>query len=134
MNEPYTHEMQMPNGQKITSIVIDQDEFNDLCDKLMGIFDVGDKQRATPDQIEAIKAAKIIPMMARGTKTEFVFEQYKVKTDRCCIIVRGHGEALMTQMENHINKQSTNPESTNDPILAEMVKRYKQTQLDPERN
>jgi hypothetical protein len=56
-----------------------------------------DNQRAADAQIEAIKAAKTLPMMSRGTKTEFVFENFGIETDLASFIVRGQGEEVLRQ-------------------------------------
>ena len=94
MPDPYTRVFQMPNGQLITSVVMDEPDFIELCDSLVGVFEIKRKERTDENMIERLKEAKHIPMMSRGTKTEFVFDQFDIETDLASFIVRGHGKQL----------------------------------------
>jgi len=86
MPKPFVQEFQEFG---ITSIVIDENEFNEFIDELSGIFDAN---------TQAAKKLKCLPLMTRGTKTEQFFERWGVKTDKLSVIVRGHGQTLLNQM------------------------------------
>ena len=79
----------LPNGDKITSIVLDQDEFESLADSLHKIL--------SKEQVDRIKEAKHIPMISCGTKTAAIFDKFDIKTNLACFIVRGHGSELLDQ-------------------------------------
>ena len=103
MTEPHKQTFQMPNGKEITSIVLDKTEFDQLIDGLKGIM-IGDteNQRAAQTQLDAIKAANTLPMISRGTKTQYIFEKYEIETNLACFIVRGTGKQLERQLiEQH---------------------------------
>ncbi len=102
MPAPYKQVYKLPNGIVITSIVMDQEEFNEFCDNLKGILHTdrlgGNMKRADDEQIEQIRASKHLPMMARGTKTQRFFDQYEVTTDYLCVIVRGTGGTVLAKL------------------------------------
>lgn len=101
MAEPFLQQFKMPDGREITSVVMDAEDFDEFADSLRGIIMLNvDNQRAADAQIDAIKAAKTLPMMARGTKTEFAFEKYGIETDLACFIVRGHGTEILRQIND----------------------------------
>lgn len=79
------------NGQVITSVVLDEDEFMSLCDELIDVIDIGICGRAGADHIAKIKAAKHLPGMGRGSKTEKFFTRYGIKGKLASFIVRGQG-------------------------------------------
>ena len=83
------------NGQVITSVVMDEDEFLSFCDELLEIFwrlsPSSPGERADADQIAKIKAGKHLPMMALGSKTAKFFERYGIKSKYASFIVRGQG-------------------------------------------
>lgn len=72
-------------GKRLTSIVMDEDEFEKLVDELKEKWP---REAAT---VEGCRAAKHIPAIGRGTVTGFIFDRYNVKTDVISIIVRGMG-------------------------------------------
>ena len=79
------------NGQVITSVVMDEDEFLSFCDELLEVFEIRGGERADADQIAKIKAGKHLPMMALGSKTAKFFERYGIKSKYASFIVRGQG-------------------------------------------
>ncbi len=79
MPAAYVNEFNI-NGQVITSVVMDEAEFLSLCDELGGIFNQAQGERTNADQINMIKEAKHLPVMARGTKTEKFFVRYGIKS------------------------------------------------------
>ncbi|MCH8326229.1 MAG: hypothetical protein IIB83_06690 [Bacteroidetes bacterium] len=94
MPEPFIQVFNSPEMGELASVVIDQADFNALCDELRGVFVVNMTKRAADAQIASLKAARTIPIIASGTKTEFVFERYDIKQDKMCVIVRGAGRSL----------------------------------------
>jgi len=95
MAEPFIQKVTMPGVGEITSVVLDQEDFNSFADQLVGLIEAhassqaGEVQRSTEEQISSIKVAGILPMMGRGSKTEQFFEQWGVETDRMCVCARG---------------------------------------------
>lgn len=77
---------------QITSLVLDQEEFNALVHEFNGLF-----PQMTGEIIEVLIKAKHVPMIARGSKTEKFFTRYGIETDRMCIIVRGAGEEVINR-------------------------------------
>jgi len=98
MAEPYKRVFEFKPGHPITSVVIDEQEFMDLCDELSGIINLQTGERTADEQIQKLKEAKHIPSMGRGAKTQFVFDRYKIETDIAVFIVRGHGLELAKQL------------------------------------
>lgn len=85
---PYKQVFDAPQG-RMTSVVLDKPEFDALADSLLGVF----TQDASADlsHIQRIKDAGRLPLMGRGTKTQFVFDRYGIETDLAGFIVRGAG-------------------------------------------
>ena len=81
MNKPYKKEFLLPDGSEITSLVMDEYEFVQLCDKLKGILE--------DYEIDFLKMSQIIPLIIKNPSTEFVFGKYDVQTDKICVVVRG---------------------------------------------
>ena len=61
-----------------------------------GLRDLG--RRVGVEQLAALKAAKHLPLMGRGTKTERFFVRFGVKTDKLSVIVRGHGDEVAKRL------------------------------------
>lgn len=83
--------------KQITSVVMDQSDFDTLCDDLEGIKLRNGGLVSKPD-VDRIRASKNLPLMYRGTVTQKFFDKYKVETDYMCAIVRGEGKNLMKAM------------------------------------
>lgn len=97
--KPYKQRFLLPDKREITSVVMDLEDFCELAEKLRGIVMLNENCERTADvQIESIKAAKILPMMSRGTKTEDIFEQFEIETDLASFIVRGQGTHIAKGM------------------------------------
>jgi len=92
MSSAFKQVFQAPQGQ-MTSVVLDKSEFDALADSLLGVFT--QDARADEAQIERIKDAGHIPLMGRGTRTQFVFDQYGIGTDLAGFIVRGTGRKVL---------------------------------------
>jgi len=88
MSNAFKQVFDAPQG-RMTSVVLDKSEFDALADSLLGVFT--QDARADEAQIERIKVAGHIPLMGRGTRTQFVFDQYGIVTDLAGFIVRGAG-------------------------------------------
>jgi hypothetical protein len=92
--------MPLPNGKKIASIVMDQEEFDGLLDEYEmisgNVLTKDGKLGELKSQIEAIRRAKQIPMMMKGTKTKRFFDRYDVPSDvdMLCVAVRGLAQRM----------------------------------------
>ena len=82
-----------PDGPfELAAVVLDQEEFDALVDEVVQVSMAMGVDEAMGEQI---KKAGHIPMVARGTKTEFLFERFGVDGDRLAMIVRGTGDRLL---------------------------------------
>ena len=93
--EPYIQTFDMGQGQKITSVVCDQVDFDKVCDKLEGIIDLSSGDRADKSQIDCIREAKHLPMASKGSRTQCLFDMFNIETDRMSVCVRGFGKRMM---------------------------------------
>jgi hypothetical protein len=91
------HVFRLPNGQQMTSLVMDQTEFDKLCQYL-------DKLKVETPNLEAIRKAKHLPLMTQSTTTELIFRTYGVKTEFLSAIVRGQGQEIIKELDQ---KQDT---------------------------
>ncbi len=101
MAEPYIKQFPLPNGNSLTAVVLDEQEFFELVDSLAGVFNIADPQnpeRADNSMLEQLKEARHIPMMSKGTKTAFVYDKYGIESQLASFIVRGHGPELLQQL------------------------------------
>lgn len=79
---------------KLTSVVIDANDFESFCDDLAGIMEIEKGIRANENTIQSIKKTGILPLMSRGNKTEKFFTKWGVKTDKMSVIKRGFYEEM----------------------------------------
>ena len=91
------HLFDLPNGHKITVLVMSPEEFKELLDSLEGITEVSSGQRADELTLDRIRRLGHLPMMARGYKTQEIFTKYEVQTDYISAIVRGKGPEVLQQ-------------------------------------
>lgn len=101
MAEPYVKQFHLPNGNSLTTVVLDEQEFFELVDSLAGVFNIADPanpERADDNLIQKLKEARHIPMMSKGTKTVFVYDKYGIESQLASFIVRGHGPELLQQL------------------------------------
>jgi hypothetical protein len=82
------HEFQSGMGD-ITSLVMDSNEFYELCDEIEVKFD-----RMPKTEVDKLREAGHIPLVKRGTATQFIFDKYAVGTDLLSAIIRGNGMAV----------------------------------------
>lgn len=93
--EPCKREFTIPNGIHITSVVLDQGDFDTLCDMIQESLG---HRKETADQVATIRKAKHLPMVSRGTKTQPIFEKFEIQTDNACFIVRGEGDRMLKEL------------------------------------
>ena len=92
------HEFQLPDGTLLTSVVMSEEEFGGLCNLISEVVanmppvNPAHGQRMTEKEVNLIRGAKHVPMMARGTLTRQIFDKYDIPTNHASFIVRGHGE------------------------------------------
>lgn len=98
MPAPYTQEYTMPNGIKLTSVVMDQKDFDAFIDELEKVCLSGFMPNVNKEQIDSVRKTKVLPPMKRGTITEIFFERFNVATEYMSAIVRGQGSAILEAM------------------------------------
>jgi len=92
MSSAFKQVFNAPQG-RMTSVVLDKPEFDAMADSLIGVFT--QDSRADESHIQRIKDAGHLPLMGRGTKTQFVFDQFDIDTDLAGFIVRGNGRKVL---------------------------------------
>jgi hypothetical protein len=110
MPEPTIRIFTLPNKAELAVIVMDEDEFFALCDELRNVFFIDphgeESGRAADTQIASLKAARTIPMISRGTKTEFLFERFEITQDKLSVIIRGHGQEIAKKMLRDLSERN----------------------------
>ncbi len=101
MTKSQNYIFELPFG-KITSVVVDEDEFSSFCDDLAesGVFASNAGERVNSEIIDRVRSAKHLPMAKRGTLTEPFFKRFGVRTNLMCVIVRGEGKNLVGDLYN----------------------------------
>jgi hypothetical protein len=85
------------DGETLTSIVMSEEEFDELLDFLKFLFmtkapmNMRTNTRFTEKDLANLRSAKHVPMVARGTVTEPIFQKYEVTSGKMSFIVRGQG-------------------------------------------
>jgi len=99
MLKPHVSVFEMPNMGKIASVVMDQEDFDALCDDIEESL-IRDVRLGTHADIDAIREAKHLPLMGRGTKTEKYFNKFNVdkEINKMCAIVRGQGREVFKNL------------------------------------
>lgn len=85
------HEFQSGIGN-ITSLVMDNDEFHALCDEIQTKF-----SKLSSDDVQKLRDNGHIPLVKRGSMTQFIFDKYEVGTDLLSAIIRGNGMAIFAK-------------------------------------
>jgi hypothetical protein len=96
MAEPYKKEFKITLGGEdllITSVVIDEDDFMTLCESQQ-MANISSKHNL---DIAVVKSSKHIPLIRRGSMTQFIFDDFQIDTDYACVCVRGLTERMMRQ-------------------------------------
>jgi hypothetical protein len=88
MPKPHVQEFEF-DGEKLTSVVVDREDFEAFCDELEGVVNLETGERANKNAIDALRKSGHLPLMGRGIKTEKFFKQWGVKTDKMAVVVRG---------------------------------------------
>jgi hypothetical protein len=97
MSKPHVSVFEMPNMGKIASVVMDQEDFDALCDDIEESL-IRDIQSGVHVDIDTIRETKHLPLMGRGTKTEKYFNKFNVdkEINKMCAIVRGQGREVLS--------------------------------------
>ncbi len=77
---------------KITSVVLDLDEYHTLCE------DLGNSQNLSKEEVQFHKDKKTIPFVQKAENTKFMFERYEITTTIAAFIVRGMGREIAKQL------------------------------------
>ena len=89
-------------------MVMDESDFDGLVSTIEGIDDgnfisqTGKVVTMDTGAIGKIRDAKILPMVARGTKTEFLFAKYEIDEKYFSAIVRGTGSQLLEGLKKSV--------------------------------
>lgn len=86
---------------ELTSLVMDEAEFEAFVQHIADgdpVVNVRTGSRMSPEDVEALRKAKHVPMVSRGTKTEYLFKIYEVDTDLLSAVIRGQGEKIFSQL------------------------------------
>jgi hypothetical protein len=96
------HEFDTPQG-KITSLVMDRKEFDELMDLI-------NKSGLIEDYgvLAQLRQVGHLPLVARGTKTEFIFDKYEIETEAFSAIIRGAAENVQNLLRG---TEARNPRS-----------------------
>lgn len=78
MAKPYIEYLELKNGERIASVVVDDDEYTEYCDKLLSLPMMATIEPAAEDYFRTMKH---FPGIGRGTQTNFMFEKYKIDDD-----------------------------------------------------
>lgn len=78
-------------GKLFTSVVLDSDEFDRLLDEVARQPLGGLSEAAWAEQVSALRKLRNITAIGRGTKTQWLFDRFDVKTDTMGVMVRGQG-------------------------------------------
>lgn len=80
-----------PGPWTLYSVVVSPEEFDLIVNEVENLSVRDIRGAHAPGAFDAIRQAKHIPMMARGTKTSGIFEALGVEGKYMSIIVRGEG-------------------------------------------
>jgi len=93
-----------PNGDPgpwtMTSVVCSDEEFENLIlviHQMSRATEIRSGSRISDEQIAALKDAKHIPLMARGTLTQSFFDMFGVPGNYMSVIVRGEGPRVAAE-------------------------------------
>lgn len=101
MEDSYTkHEyvLDLKEGPtSFTSIVCSEEEFESLLDGMTSrsrirMVDTG--ERMMDEHVENFRRAKYIPLVARGSITEWMFTRYDTQAKLMAVVVRGYGPKM----------------------------------------
>jgi hypothetical protein len=98
----------------ITSVVTTKEEFEDIINKIQEQYTGRNAQNGMPmtkEDIEKIRSAGTLPLVMRGTKTQFLFDHMQIETQYLCVCIEGFGKRLQ-QVLGKFNQ--TNLERTKD--------------------
>ena len=90
----------LPDGTKITSLTMTEEEFNCFCDDLENWVQLMCEE--IPVDIDQMRQMKMLPMMPRISVTERFFDMYRVETDILSIAVEGIREKMMEEASKAI--------------------------------
>lgn len=108
MAKPYIQYFQVNthNIDILTSIVIDKPDFDAVCDEIFQheskILSPSDaKPVLTEDGVKALKEAGHIPLIKKGTKTQWLFDKFNIREDvsYLSMIVRGKGRQIAAALQ-----------------------------------
>lgn len=85
-----------------TSVICTEEEFNNITElmrhRISSFKAIGGSTGGKEESIRMIKKSKYIPLVWRGTNTEWVFEYFGVRSEVMGIITKGYGVSAAQQM------------------------------------
>lgn len=90
----------LQDGRGLTSVVVSEEEFEDLIVTLrnMEVMNVQQQSRVDDAQMQRLRETQVIPLILRGARTMPVFQKFGVNTELMSVIVRGAGPAVFEAM------------------------------------
>lgn len=88
----------MPTGHSLTVLIMDDDNFQSLCDKIANIYTINIVSEEEREEFEVMRRAKFIPTIEMDARTEEIFKGLGVKTKYMSAIVKGEGEKIIDQI------------------------------------
>jgi len=84
----------------ITSIVMDKDEFDAFVDffATLNVAGINYPGQNANNWSMMFKNSNVVPLVARGTKTQALFDKYEITTDYLAAIVRGEGKVILNKI------------------------------------
>ncbi len=86
-----------PGAWGMTSLVMDKEDFNELITLIENAYDgknIATSEALDSSAIQRLRDAGRLPLVARGTKTEFLFQKYGVSTEFFSAIIRGAAKRM----------------------------------------
>lgn len=90
----FKQEHMLPDGTAITVIVMDQDVFDVCIDGLAAQLALSESPMSD-EAVRKLKSLGQLPIIGRGTRTEWLFERFGVGGSVMGLIVRGVGRKLL---------------------------------------
>ncbi len=91
MPAPYKREFVL-GSFSVTTLVLDRVDFESLVREIVS------RGLIMADDAQSMLDAQLIPLIAKGTKTAFLFERFEVSTEKLSVIVRGASKTVLDQI------------------------------------
>lgn len=109
--KPYKSVVRMPDGAMMTSVIVNQDEFNRAIDTLVNVGKDEPSGQVPAAELQRFKAAGYLPPASRGYNTEAMFQMFGVTTKWMSLAV--HGVAKRMGVHDQVRNAMINPTDSN---------------------